>query len=762
MSIEDNKPGARPVNTRAAVVALACLGMVFAPTASSFAAASAPSAKSWTFASYNIAAYDYSKYYVNDVPQTAADVYKVENYPEARYMFWGDFDGYNGGKRSNAIISRIKDTMNFDGQNLQADVVAVQESGTSKVIINGTHTTQREHLDARLRTYGYQQAVDYSKYLLTGDPITITSTNEVIPRTVARASHIYYNTSTLKPIASGTFLGGNLIDPKYRDAYLNALGRSFVNKDSVKKDKVFPWAILMSTGPSTDQPNRYIIVSSIHSIVDHGYSDTTDGVADFFNGEVARGLAKALKGISASTMTDGVAHPPGAPIAIIGDMNAYYKTKTGQFPGGNTEAKSVPRLLHDYGLRDARGDFFKETSECTTASSLCLKYHTFNTATNSGNVLDYIFTLYSGSTTNVGDFQTVADPHLWSDHKMIAARLKFGPLPKSSWATSSAMQSPRGVQGAALLSSGLVLVTGGHTRNSLGVASSISLTELYNPYSNTWQATGALNSPRYNFATVKLASGKILVSGGRNDESTLSSAELYDPVTRSWSYTGSLSQRRSGHQATLLRSGKVLVTGGEIENLDGSNVHVSPATTAELYDPETGAWSPAGELEHDSSGSVATMLYSGEVLLITGSQVDLYDPYTNRWSQHGALPGHRDGFTVTRLYSGEVMVVGGDSSNSTPGTTFIYNPYTTQWRAGPTMNRLHRNHTATLLYSGQLLIAGGVDGGTEVYDPETNEWTLLDNIPASCTGGAAILLHPGSVLLTAGWESSTVAPIFTP
>jgi hypothetical protein len=41
-----------------------------------------------------------------------------------------------------------------------------------------------------------------------------------------------------------------------------------------------------------------------------------------------------------------------------------------------------------------------------------------------------------------------------------------------------------------------------------------------------------------------------------------SSVELYDPITETWSQTGSMINPRSNHTATLLLSGEVLVVGG--------------------------------------------------------------------------------------------------------------------------------------------------------------------------------------------------------
>jgi hypothetical protein len=55
------------------------------------------------------------------------------------------------------------------------------------------------------------------------------------------------------------------------------------------------------------------------------------------------------------------------------------------------------------------------------------------------------------------------------------------------------------------------------------------------------------------------------------------SAELYDPATGTWTPTGSLLGEHVGHTATLLGSGQVLVTGGATV--------WSYTDTVELYTP---------------------------------------------------------------------------------------------------------------------------------------------------------------------------------
>ena len=75
----------------------------------------------------------------------------------------------------------------------------------------------------------------------------------------------------------------------------------------------------------------------------------------------------------------------------------------------------------------------------------------------------------------------------------------------------------------------------------------------------------------------------------------MATAELFDPTTGTWSKTGSMRWARAGCRAVTLRNGRVLVFGAAT-GWESITMSERAFDTAELYDPETGRWSPAGRL----------------------------------------------------------------------------------------------------------------------------------------------------------------------
>src|SRR5262245_5966744 len=132
-----------------------------------------------------------------------------------------------------------------------------------------------------------------------------------------------------------------------------------------------------------------------------------------------------------------------------------------------------------------------------------------------------------------------------------------------------------------------------------------------------WVLTGRLNAARESHTATLLSTGEVLVAGGFGAGTgtceIIGSAEVFDPVAATWRPTGSLNTARYDHTATLLPSGEVLVVGGHAADKDCSLI----TGTAELYNPSTGRWRATGGLITPRFSHSATLLKNGK-LLVTG------------------------------------------------------------------------------------------------------------------------------------------------
>jgi N-acetylneuraminic acid mutarotase len=283
--------------------------------------------------------------------------------------------------------------------------------------------------------------------------------------------------------------------------------------------------------------------------------------------------------------------------------------------------------------------------------------------------------------------------------------------------------------------------------------------ELLDPTTTSWSALEG-DYPADHTAT-PLPSGKVLFTGGIDRVWIWvyyrDTATVYEPTTNTWTTVTPMHCSRVDHTATLLSSGEVLVVGGF--PCDG---------TAERYDPASDTWSPAGNTLA-RNGHAAVLLPSGEVLVAGGwvetpygptETVEVYDPDTNTWSTEASMSVARDHPTATLLPSGKVLVAGG----SLLETAFeeLYDPDTGTWSRAGSLNTRRTDHAAVLLPSGKVLVVGGSDGegplsNVELYDPILNTWSRAPSMMKPRDEPSATLLPSGRVLVVGVSDPSTLA-----
>jgi hypothetical protein len=288
---------------------------------------------------------------------------------------------------------------------------------------------------------------------------------------------------------------------------------------------------------------------------------------------------------------------------------------------------------------------------------------------------------------------------------------------------------------ATLLPDGKVLVAGGRVAFGNGAwgDNAQSSAELYDPSSGKFTPTGSMTMPRESQTATLLNSGKVLIAGGVNFNSTgvqtfLGSAELYDPWTGMFTATGSMKAARTALTATLLSSGKVLL--GSYFNYNSQNN--DDLERAELYDPESGTFSLTGRTTYpELRANSASLLTNGDVLETLEYSCDpadvaeVYHPATETFTRTGKMSGNRGYNTTTLLPEGTVLVAGQDFSRSPVyASSELFDPSTGSFGPGSVIpTKSQQGHTATLLPDGTVLLAGGwiCCGSTlataEVYHP---------------------------------------------
>jgi hypothetical protein len=265
----------------------------------------------------------------------------------------------------------------------------------------------------------------------------------------------------------------------------------------------------------------------------------------------------------------------------------------------------------------------------------------------------------------------------------------------------------------------------------------------------TWRATALLKEARSGACAVRMADGRVLVSGG-SAEAALGSAEIYQ-FTPEEKFTDAapMNAARSGHGCAVLKDGRVLVAGGGAANI-------------ELYEPSIDTWTSVDSTILRGEGTSVTPLADGRVLITGGkaAEVEAFDSDTSTLSVLPAVLTLRERNTVTLLRDGRLFIAGGTGDAGPLNTAEILNP-----DSGEVISTLlatpRAGHSATALMDGRVLLAGGSDGTSElntleVWIPELNTFKTLGSTLKDARQNHTALLSEtnGIVVITGGSAAS--------
>ena len=331
-----------------------------------------------------------------------------------------------------------------------------------------------------------------------------------------------------------------------------------------------------------------------------------------------------------------------------------------------------------------------------------------------------------------------------------------------------------------LLAAGIVVI-GGLTKPPDGLTQA---PERISAARGHFRPTGSMSFVRENATATTLLDGRVLVIGGwppapvlfdtptgeRTFPGGSSTAEIWDPATESFTRSGDLAFGRWGHVAVRLGDGRVLVVGGfspgpAIEEPGGgSSQDNGPTTRAELWDPRSGRFVPAGDLSQSLQDVTAWQEPDGRVRVIgvpwsgtdaTGPKIaQIWDPSDMTFADAEVTGEQMPGLTLgdgRRLWVGRGL------------TALSWDPAR---RALQTMPLPPGYGSKVVLPDGRVLVAGGAGGSDEgsrqgappgcgpdavLWDPETGVSTPTGSLGVSRESSAAALLLDGRVLVAGNY-----------
>ena len=257
--------------------------------------------------------------------------------------------------------------------------------------------------------------------------------------------------------------------------------------------------------------------------------------------------------------------------------------------------------------------------------------------------------------------------------------------------------------------------------------------------SGSFTPTGSMSVPREGAGAAPLPDGRVLVAAGYfydGSDRFLASAEAFNSQAGSFSTAGigSMGTARYFAAAAPLRDGRVLVTGGETPPA------FAVTKTAEVFNPQTGAFSPVGSMEVARDGHAMALLPDGRVLVVGAGtpNAEVFDPQTNTFSSAGigSMGTARSTPVAAPLGDGRVLVAGG----SQPGTSTYFS----------SAEIFAATNTFSFLVKGKkLIVSVQASGGVSLSDAKaplsavaSRKKRKLLLKPSSASGGPQTIIVP--------------------
>ena len=288
---------------------------------------------------------------------------------------------------------------------------------------------------------------------------------------------------------------------------------------------------------------------------------------------------------------------------------------------------------------------------------------------------------------------------------------------RDTWSEGPPLNEGRMLHTATRLLDSRILVVGGIAEGTLESPVRLAGSVLYDPETNAWSETGAMQEVRYYHSATRMRDGSVLVAGGIDEAGrSLQSAERLDPNTLQWQLVDSLTYARFQHAAVLLPDGQVFLTGGKNEN--------EAVIYGDRFDSVSNTWTQSRRMPTARIGLTADIIYENRVLTAGGlinpdgderiaSVVEIYRSDDNQWFTLGNMPAGRIEHVSMKTAEDVVFIIGGLTGFGQVTSRVDF--FSGTWNSFPALNQPRAAHAAMYMPAhGKLLVAGGrdqVDGG---------------------------------------------------
>ena len=267
----------------------------------------------------------------------------------------------------------------------------------------------------------------------------------------------------------------------------------------------------------------------------------------------------------------------------------------------------------------------------------------------------------------------------------------------------------------------------------------------------------------------------------------MSLVEVYDPETNTWQRLADIPTPRS-EPMTAVVDGKIYVLAGYVGK-DNLLVNIKHLKVVEMYDPQTDTWIRKQDMP-TSRTQFGIGVVAGKIYAIGGyvhprnrkpdepwrlDLVETYDPATDTWAKRAKMPTRRDGFGA-EVVRETIYAIGGSGwphdgqGGPALATIEAYYPKTNRWRKKPDMPTL-RWVFSTVVVAEKIYLIGGTDlqagdrrlAPVEAFDPVTEKWRVISVAPAVRLPFSIAAVN-GKIYVFGGydkdWELSPIVEVF--